>query len=277
MEDVRYKNSYKAQCKHASSLAVYNAGYAECEGNFRWGPGVRNHFLLHHVVSGEGSYVSRGITHPIHAGTTFCAFPGEMITYTADVNKPWAYVWVGFNGNDAKLLMAQTDFSEKNPVISGWFDGKLQKLMLQIYAVRGNSPADSARMVGKLYEVLALFMQSSSVSRCEGGDIHVKNAVTFMKHNYACDISIGDIAASAAISRSQLCRLFQATFSCSPVQYLTQYRIDCARDLISQTQLSIEAVAHSVGYYDALYFTRVFGRIVGIPPIRYREASYNKV
>ena len=51
---MNYKNSYKATKKELVSLSVYNVGYQKCDSLYQWGPGVRDHYLIHYVISGCG-------------------------------------------------------------------------------------------------------------------------------------------------------------------------------------------------------------------------------
>ena len=53
---MNYKNSYKATKKELVSLSVYNVGYQKCDALHQWGPGVRDHYLIHYVISGCGHY-----------------------------------------------------------------------------------------------------------------------------------------------------------------------------------------------------------------------------
>jgi len=52
--NANYKNSYKSTEKELVSLAVYNVGYKKCDPQYQWGPGVRDHYLIHHIISGKG-------------------------------------------------------------------------------------------------------------------------------------------------------------------------------------------------------------------------------
>ena len=54
-----YKNSYKATEKELVSLAVYNVGFQKCSPLYQWGPGIRNHYLIHHIISGKGQLSSK--------------------------------------------------------------------------------------------------------------------------------------------------------------------------------------------------------------------------
>ena len=81
-----FKNSYKTTEKSMVSLSVYNVGFQRCEPLYQWGPGIRDHYLIHHVVAGKGYYTVGGQTFTLSAGDTFLVYPLTEITYHADQN-----------------------------------------------------------------------------------------------------------------------------------------------------------------------------------------------
>ncbi len=80
-----------------------------------WGPGVRDHYLIHLVVAGKGVYQVNGAAYNLQEGDLFLAKPNQLITYAADETDPWEYYWVGFNGACANKLVQQTPFSDVQP------------------------------------------------------------------------------------------------------------------------------------------------------------------
>lgn len=79
-------------------------------------------------------------------------------------------------------------------------------------------------------------------------------------------LSLESLAASAHLSPDHLGRIFRREMGTSPMRYLTDYRLDRARDLLDKGQLSIKQVAAAVGYTDPLYFSRQFRDRIGCAP-----------
>ena len=100
----QYKNSYKATAKELVSLSVYNVGYQLCDAGYQWGPGIRDHYLIHYVISGKGTYEVNNETHFLSAEDAFLVYPNTEIIYRADAKTPWEYAWVGFTGSDAATI-----------------------------------------------------------------------------------------------------------------------------------------------------------------------------
>ena len=57
-----YKNSYKATEKELVSLCVYNVGNQKFDPLYQWGSGVRDHYLIHYIISGKGTYTVNNTT-----------------------------------------------------------------------------------------------------------------------------------------------------------------------------------------------------------------------
>ncbi|MBQ7933454.1 MAG: helix-turn-helix transcriptional regulator, partial [Lachnospiraceae bacterium] len=88
---------------------------------------------------------------------------------------------------------------------------------------------------------------------------------------WRCDLSVPDIAAHLHIDRTYLYRLFKHELGISPLQYLTDVRMERAVALLTETKLPVQSVAGSVGYEDALYFSKTFKKAKGVSPSDYRN------
>ena len=144
-----YKNSYKATDKELVSLSVYNVGCQRCDPGYQWGPGIRDHYLIHYIISGKGSYRVKGSTHHLEAGDVFLIYPNTEVVYQADESDPWEYAWVGFNGSDAATILTATDFSATHPYIHHVpHKDLLLKNLLRIYEIRGNEFEHLVEMSG---------------------------------------------------------------------------------------------------------------------------------
>ena len=82
-----------------------------------------------------------------------------------------------------------------------------------------------------------------------------------------------DIADSIGISTAHLRRIFHATFGIAPNSYLQQKRIQHAKRLLTETELSLEQIAETTGFCNAYYFGRVFKALNGMPPGAYRQEN----
>ena len=152
-----FKYSFKDTLKENTGLSVYRTGYEKCCPDHQWGPGVRDHYLVHYVSSGEGTYCCGGQTYVLHEGDLFTIFPAQVVEYHAAEKTPWEYYWVGFNGADAHRMVSMAGFSPDSPVQHA-ADPAIREALLRIYRASGNTPSADVAMAG----YLQLFWHSSS-------------------------------------------------------------------------------------------------------------------
>ena len=268
-----FKYSFKTTPHEELSLTVYNAGFQKCPAGYGWGPGVRDHYLLHYILSGKGYYETGSRIFVLTAGDCFLAAPDVPIYYHADSEDPWEYYWVGFAGPSVTLMLDSTPFTRDTPVFRPRAGEELRQTLLEIYKARGSDWPSAVRMAGYLQAALGLLMERES---SEGGDTSANYAhqgAIFLQQNYSRPIGVEELARQVGVSRSHLYRAFQRELGMSPSAYLTRFRIQRACQLLRHSKLSVSAVAASVGYEDPLYFSRAFKRETGLSPLAYRRGE----
>lgn len=268
-----YKNSYKVMEKELVSLSVYNVGFQKCTPDYQWGPGIRDHYLIHYIISGKGLYQVNNETYELSKGDSFLVYPNTEVTYIAHHKEPWEYTWVGFTGSDAPIILEATDFSPKLPIIKETPLGdSIRHQLLNIYEARGNGLEHAVEMTGRLYTTLSLYMRMASHKKNIGSvSSYVQKGIEFITANYSYAITIEDISSYVGLSRSHLFRSFQSVLKVSPKEYLTSFRLKQACYLLEHTELSVTAVANSVGFENSLYFSKIFHQYKQISPRDYRK------
>ena len=90
---------------------------------------------------------------------------------------------------------------------------------------------------------------------------------------YATPITIQWLRGEVALSPYYLIRLFRRTYKQTPHQYLIQVRISRAKELLSNSDLSITEICADVGFESLGSFTALFRKSVGLSPSVYRRSS----
>ncbi len=267
-----YKQSFKQNFTDNIALSVFSCGLEKCVSGFTWGPGIRDHYLIHLVVSGKGIYQTNGAQYHLQAGDLFLVKPSQLNSYIADPTDPWEYAWVGFNGANANKLVAQLPFSDVKPHHHSDIADTLYLSLRNMYDSRGLTCANESEMIGHLYLFMANLMKETTHAEpknTNSSSQYVLNAIKFIQFNYSHDISIDDVSKSVGVSRSHLYRVFISNLGLSPIDYLTNYRVEEACNLLKTSNLSIAEIAISVGFFDQFYFSRVFKKATGVPPSKY--------
>lgn len=92
----------------------------------------------------------------------------------------------------------------------------------------------------------------------------------YMDSHLYSNTSVKDIASHFNISNSYLTNLFKKHYQVTPNTYMTQKRIEKSCSLLVHSERTVSDIAEEVGYQDAQYFYRVFKKITGFTPLRYR-------
>lgn len=265
---------YRAE-RRGASLYVCSVGHEISLRGYRWGPGARSYYLLHHVVRGRGSFVYQGRRYPLRAGDTFAAFPGVPLTLeSAPGDAPWEYLWVGFMGGESALLLGNLGLTDKTPVCFTGQDETLAVIHGEIYRARGPRLCDSTAMTGKLY-LLFSHLLAQQPERADADGDHLQHALTYISDHASENIAIEDVCRAVGVSRSWLYRIFMRDIGLSPVRYLTSQKITRACGMLSATRMRVSEIAWALGYDDPLYFSRVFHTVMGVSPAAYRKTHHS--
>lgn len=107
-------------------------------------------------------------------------------------------------------------------------------------------------------------------------NLRIKTMLQYIHDHYADEITTKSIADSATISESECLRCFRATITTTPIQYVRQYRIQRAVQMIVGTQEKIIDIAAKCGFQDISYFTKTFREMKGCTPVQYRNEAVRK-
>jgi two-component system, response regulator YesN len=110
-------------------------------------------------------------------------------------------------------------------------------------------------------------------SQPNGQHIHlIRNAKEYLEHHYMePDLSLNDVAVQANLSASHFSAVFSQETNQTFKEYLTELRINKAKELLRMTTLRSADIAYQVGYNDPHYFSSVFKKNTGLSPIEFRS------
>lgn len=261
-------------------LTIYQYGYEKCEPLHSFGPYVRNNYLFHYVISGKG-YLNANdekdntTSYIIEAGNGFLIEPGYINTYYADRDNPWEYVWLEFGGLRAKECVELAGLSHKSPVYQISEPEYSEKIISQMLAIVKSQNASSMELIGYLYLFMdCLIKYSVSQKQLQGGklsEFYAREAVVYIEHNYAQNITVEDMARKCKLDRSYFGKVFKKVVGQSPQEFLIHYRMAKAADALIIDNASIGDIGISVGYPNLLHFSRAFKSVYGMSPREYRQ------
>ena len=98
----------------------------------------------------------------------------------------------------------------------------------------------------------------------------VARAKQFINEHQTEDLSLGQVAKTVNMSTFYFCKMFKKITGINFTEYLSRVRIEKAKNLLLNPNLSISEIAYEVGFQSLTHFNRVFKRILGQSPTEYR-------
>lgn len=241
-------------------ITPHICGSALCPPGHSYGPAVREYTLLHYVVSGQGMFHTPRGSYPVREGQIFVIHAGETTLYTADTARPWEYIWIGFSS-----LLAVDDVLNEDVLDAPGCAHLFQELL------ESDSLQDGKEwyVCGKIFELLAKLQ----AHRASGGTVtsrYVGMAEDYIRANYSRELKVGALAEALNLDRSYFSTIFKRHTGKAPQQYIVDYRLHKAAELMAVQGLSPGEAARRTGYPDIVNFSRMFRRKFGVAPSRYQ-------
>lgn len=283
-KQTTYKNAAGFRClrnikKKTNDLYLVHCGQQQCSPGYTYNHKVPNEYHLHFILNGKGVLTVNNQTYHLQKDDIFLIPKDCEIKYFADHEFPWEYMWVTFDGEMALTYLSYADLSAEAPILHSAIPNKIYLPMIQkILDANELTFANEIKRLGILYEILSTLAESQSATRKEqnrydySSDTYVDYALHYIQHNYN-KIKVNDIANYIGINRSYLTTVFKKQLNISPQEYLVNYRLKKAAELLKTTNLSVQEISLSIGYENPLTFSKMFKQSYGVSPKHYRDQN----
>lgn len=267
-------------------LCLYQSGIEQCSAGHSVGPGAYDHYMFCFVLAGSGilfvddtdcSTRSFSTT----AGEGFLLRPGQVSMYIADMEDPWKYVWLEFDGLCVPEMIQSTSLSRENPIYTSDNSELKDKVSGEMLNIVEHPEASSLFVTAHLYAFAGYLIDSAPSKRRRRGpsirDRYIRTALEYIARNYSKKIRIEEIAVECGIDRSCFGKLFHQALGQSPQRFLLEYRMMRARTLLQDTAMTVAEIGSAVGYDNALHFSRAFKDLYGMSPREWRIRNRRSV
>lgn len=268
---MTYRDAYAESLSEERLLRLRYAGEEACESGHRYG-GVRDHFLMHYVLEGEGRVRVGGRTASLGKGGLFLFFPGQEHLYRASAERPWRYAWVGFEGSGAEAALEAAGIVAERSVVAAPYSPELASLLRRAadeLAVGGRAAAMAGdgvlRLILSRLRSVVRGPEAPASLRLSRSD-YVSTARRFIEEHFERPIRVGDVVRTVGLDREYLSSLFKEETGTTMKALLTELRMERAKRLLLEGRLTVSQVASSVGYRDYAVFERAFSAAAGLAP-----------
>lgn len=274
MRDYIESTDFSTSNKEGVDLIVYQCGMEKCKSMHSYGPAIRDHFLIHYILEGKGSFHVDGKVYNLKKQQGFLICPNIVTYYEADKDNPWFYTWIGFKGMKAESYLKMAGIDRDNPIFSYENGEFISKCFEEIRKTGNMKRGGEIKSQGLLTIFLSDLIEksnNSNIYESSDKDLYVKKSLQYIEANYSRDISISDVASYIGLNRNYFCAVIKERLGISLQDYLIRFRVEKACELLKNRSLSVGDIARSVGYNDPLGFSKIFKKIKGCSPRSYRE------
>ena len=206
-------------------------------------------------ICGSGTMCVDGRVYPYQTGTVLLCPPGTMHEKQSEAG--FEDVYIQFDGCDIEPRVYVLDDDPESHVFTltrllhnAWFDGTDRSLCQKLFDV--------------LMELLRPAVQERENRFV--GQLRRRIAENFTDPS----LRLGALMDTLPLGQDHLRRLFKQELGQTPGQYLTALRLEHAAGLLRSEGISVSEAAYRSGFEDALYFSRLFRKHMGIPPSRWK-------
>ena len=260
-----------------NGLYICQFGEENCYPGHRFGPAQRDHYLIHFVVSGQGTLHCDGRTWAIRAGQGFLIVPGEETWYQADADDPWHYAWVGYRGRHAAYITDAAGLNAQNRIFSVSDPLFVWKILQDMRTDASELRLNQLAAAGSLMRFIAhIAPQTDPQSTVSAAKSYCDKALWYLEGNFDRAVSIQETADFVGLSRSHLYRLMMEECGQSPKDLLLAIRMRHARRLLRETTLSLEEISRLIGLQTGAQLGVAFRQVHGVTPGQYRKEHAQK-
>jgi len=221
--------------------------------------------------------ISKGDIIFVNPGTIHSAVPYDCV-YECIVFNSWI---ISFPYNNCEFFIdgLVNHLFEINPCFTG-DDDELHKAFEDLFCkMKENSTASCFGVIASLCKIMYIVIRNNYYTEVLSNPnirqnkkiSNLKKIIDLISQSYSSKLTIEYMAAYIGMSKQYFCTFFKAMTDKTPIEYLTNYRIEKASHMLLNTNESITDIAFDCGFNDLSYFIKTFCRIKGISPLKFRK------
>ncbi|MFT3751816.1 MAG: AraC family transcriptional regulator [Paludibacter sp.] len=266
-----------------SQLRITDMGfYPKAEAHFRSRTATEVvQYILIYCIDGEGKVRVDNNEYVLQADQLIILPRNQAHSYRSKPGNPWTIYWIHFDGLLAAHLAEGLDRPlNVLPSPTSRIEERIQ-LFEEIYATlrNGYNQANLSYCITVLFHFLGSlrYLDAFRGSKEQGqgqeqaGAGLIEKSIHFMRENIQRRLTLAQIADYSGLSVSHFTALFQQKTGFPPIGYFLQLKIQQACHLLDFSDMKINQISSTLGFNDALYFSRIFSKTMGISPQEYRK------
>lgn len=247
-------------------LKINTIGFATNPAVTRFGPGARNLYIIHYVTKGVGYYNGKTVSE----GQGFLITPGTSTEYHADAVNPWEFLWIISDDDAMKEIFVKYNADPESLIFDYNSVPEVRKIANRIVSKKGEI-LDPLKVLEIFLQILNGYTYTlTKAHRKPNNEVYLDFCVDFIETNIHRKITIEELSALVGVSQPYLYKIFKNKFNMSTKEYIIWYKMNHAKKLLIETDMSITEIANSLGYGDVLAFSKAFSAKEKVSPQKFR-------
>lgn len=242
-----------------------------------------NETIIECVLDGVGYFKSGSTVTTLEKGDCYIIRPGGAHTYYSDDRNPYTKIWFSVSGSivddwlnfykiDSPIFIRRLDITayynqiKKTALGNFGFDSE-KRLMLLTHNVlfeMGMTPPTSNKS------------KQSDAPYIKTTDNVILDIKKYIEKKCNETLNMKDVSLKFGISQSVMNKLFTQKYGVSPSKYHMKCKLNSAVYFLESTDMSVDMIGETLGFYDRSHFRKAFSNEYGVTPGRYRRAFLNK-
>lgn len=223
-------------------------------------------YKVHYVCGGSGFLHMLGKVYPLSAGDVFFTFPGNP--FYIESKTDFSYMYISFLGARANMIMEKLNISNNNCYFSEC--GAIYEFWKNAFNINQELTdliSESVLLYTFSYIGNSILTFDKNMHKTEKTFLIIKK---YIDDNFTSSaLSLNSISKELLYNPKYISGLFKKEMNIGLVEYINTIRIQYACTLINQGFTSVKEIAALSGYRDALYFSKVFKKKMGLSPKQY--------
>jgi len=256
-------------------ITISLIGINYCHSNYI---NVRNQSritVIGYVLTGQGRITLDNRTFRPQPGDVFLLPRGRDHQVCADPEsaEPWSYIWFNIAGDLAVQLLRSYKLYDSGLVSSAAVEPLFQKA---IQLAQSENAREMLNVLPVLFHQIVIRLSNMVHNRNNAYSAQVEKIKQYLDNAIQHSFDSDQLCRQIGLSYKQINRLFKQESGTTVYNYVLIRKLDSAKIMLLDTELTVNEICYRLGYADPQYFSNLFKKKTGMSPSSYRTLHRDK-
>ena len=271
-KSLKFKDSewllFRNEQSSTHPIIVNTAGYYDATSLFETSNTIgRNDYYLMYIIEGYLTLFEGDTEREVKSGSAILIPPNHPYRYNGTPST--SYLYAHFTGSYADQLLKDCGFDSLPVVIEGKVNNSIKARFNQMIDIFLHNESLSNLKCAYMLQEILVFLAQLLIDKPFNSPL--KSSLKHIHSYYTTKIEVPQLAKLENLSNSRYIVVFKKQMGKSPNEYIIDLRMQFAKNLITNTNMSIKQISERVGYSDQYFFSRLFKKNFGVSPQGYRK------